>query len=164
MKAAKWLGGLLAAVACFVSCDLGISYTAGTLGYRAGTGIQNGRSLVPVPERDQYRITQDMFFPESDVKVLLIYEDGKANYILLTDLEIRVSEGLEEWSDPVGDAGYSFPTLGHKKVGIWYEDLESYYWVTVYDQNAGGNNNGNNPDDGGGGTGSGLDWIWAHRP
>jgi hypothetical protein len=62
--------------------------------------------------------------------------------------------------EPVGDAGYSFPTLGPKKVGIWYEDLESYYWVTVYDPNAGGNNNGNNPGDGGGA----LDWVWSHRP
>ncbi|MDR2476226.1 MAG: hypothetical protein LBD18_00365 [Treponema sp.] len=170
MKAVKWLGGLFAAIVCFVSCDIGVSYTAGTLGYRAGTGdgngIQNGKSLVPVPERNQYRITQDIFVPESDVKVLLSYEDGTTDYIPLTDLEIRVYEGLNDLSEPVGDDGYSFPTLGPKKVGVWYEDLESYYWVTVYDPNAGGNNNGNNPGDGGGGggTGGGLDWVWSHRP
>ena len=176
MKAVKWLGGLLAAIVCFVSCDIGVAYTAGTLGYRAGTGngsgngFQNGKSLVPVPERTQYRITQDMFFPESDVKVLLNYKDGTTDYILLEDVEISVEESSMSTPEPVViKEGYAFKTLGPKKVNIKYETvdgpLESHYTVTVYDPNAGGNGNGSNPDDGSSGDkGGGLGWTWAHRP
>jgi hypothetical protein len=166
----SYLGVILAALILFASCDVGVAYTVGTLGYQAGNGSIPGlgKSLVTVPKNDQYRITQDMFFPEEDLIVVLIEEDGTAKYIGVDQTEIFVYENYiarssESDSERVSlDEGYAFKTLGQKRVKVEYQGIEQVYVVTVYDPNA---QTGNPSDPGGGGSdGGGMGWIWSHKP
>lgn len=163
----SYLGALLAALTVFVSCDFGVAYTVGTLGYRTGHSPTGVKSLTPVPLQDQYDFTLEYFQPEADLIVLLNYEDGKTEKISLDKVDINVYEGsgILTPPNPVDkDQGYTFQSLGRKRIEVIYDDNEpAYYHVLVYDPNASGNGS-TDPGSGGGTEGGGMGWTWSHRP